>query len=254
MNISKIAKKYLMSQQFIVDGFEYQFISVEPEGGIDQDNIQFTVNVLLPKKGQSYLTEKFSRDILDIFEKLWKFLDKQFSYYEYILVDGKEAEEIYISPEDQIEIIESLNGNIQTVKVKNKILIGDFSPRSVIEANISFRYNTNIKNNPSIQTSSDGINFYFLYELRDIKIDGKRVRLNQHQYEAFAEVFNEKLLHSDFQNDVDSIVYYALEPSMKIKDYEFYYSCQLWLDKVEGREVEVTGNSYAYNFTPKMFS
>ena len=69
-----------MSQQFIVDGFEYQFISVEPEGGIDQDNIQFTVNVLLPKKGQSYLTEKFSRDILDIFEKLWKFLDKQFSF------------------------------------------------------------------------------------------------------------------------------------------------------------------------------
>jgi len=41
-NVSKIAKKFLMSQPFYNDGFEYQFISVEDDL---YDAIKFTVNV-----------------------------------------------------------------------------------------------------------------------------------------------------------------------------------------------------------------
>ena len=48
---------------FFVDGFEYQFISVEP---YEDWAIEITVNVLLPKKGQSYVVEKFSYDIYNI--------------------------------------------------------------------------------------------------------------------------------------------------------------------------------------------
>ncbi len=68
-NIVKIAKKFLMSGPFYNDGFEYQFISVEDDL---YDAIKFTVNVLLPKKGQSFVVEKFSYDIADIIENMSK--------------------------------------------------------------------------------------------------------------------------------------------------------------------------------------
>ena len=45
--IVPIAKKFLMSEPFFKDGFEYQFISVEP----DSDwAIKFTVTYYYPKK------------------------------------------------------------------------------------------------------------------------------------------------------------------------------------------------------------
>jgi hypothetical protein len=64
-NIIKIVKKFLMSQPFFEDGFEYQFISVEPDSDLA---IKFTVNVILPKRGQSFVVEKFSYDIDVIIE------------------------------------------------------------------------------------------------------------------------------------------------------------------------------------------
>ena len=44
---AKIAKKYLMHEPFKVEGFEYQFISVEPH---EDWAIDIVVNVVLPKK------------------------------------------------------------------------------------------------------------------------------------------------------------------------------------------------------------
>lgn len=100
---------------------------------------------------------------------------------------------------------------------------------------------------------TDSINFYFLYEVRDVKLNGERVEINLHQYDTFAEVFNEKLLNEDsFRDEVNGIIYRILNLDM---DYSvFYVQSHFWLDKVEGREVEVTGNSFTYNFTPKMFN
>ena len=81
--IASFAKKFLMSQPFFEDGFEYQFISVEP----DSDwAIKFTVNVLLPKKGQSFVVEKFSYDIGVIIENASRYIGEGISYTENILV------------------------------------------------------------------------------------------------------------------------------------------------------------------------
>ena len=251
MSAVRFAQKFLMTKPFVVNGNTYQFISVEPEGGVDHDNIQFTVNVVPPKKGGSYIREFFSQDISQIMEKLWAYFGGQFSYYERILVDGKEAKDSYISPEDRKEIIESLNQRIKRVKLSNTIVIGNFDRPKSLEANLSFRYNPHIGTNPDLDSNS--IIFYFLYEVRDVKLNGKSVEINLHQYDTFAEVFNEKLLNEDsFRDEVDSIVYNVLNLDM---DYsEFYVQSHFWLDKVEGREVEVTGNSFTYNFTPKMFN
>ena len=104
-NVS-IVKKFLMSQPFFEDGFEYQFISVEP----DSDwAIKFTVNVLLPKKGQSFVVEKFSYDIGTIIENASRYIGEGVSYTENILIEGKPIPEngMYINPEDCDEIISS---------------------------------------------------------------------------------------------------------------------------------------------------
>ena len=62
-NIVKFARRFLMTEPFFMDGFEYQFVSVEPE---DDWAIDITVNVVLPEKGQSYITDRFSYNISQI--------------------------------------------------------------------------------------------------------------------------------------------------------------------------------------------
>ena len=107
----KIIKKILMSETFNVDGFEYQFISVEPY----QDwAINIVVNVVLPKKGQSFVAEKFNQDISHIIDRFSTYLGSVISYNEKILVDGRPVPKmgVYITKEDQNEIINALNGNM----------------------------------------------------------------------------------------------------------------------------------------------
>ena len=112
-NVS-IVKKFLMSQPFYEDGFEYQFISVEPE---EDWAIKFTVNVILPKKGQSFVVEKFSYDIGNIIENASRYTSEKISYTEHILIEGKPIPEYgaYINLEDCDEIIRSLNENVKQV-------------------------------------------------------------------------------------------------------------------------------------------
>ena len=96
----KIIKKILMSETFNVDGFEYQFISVEPY----QDwGTNIVVNVVLPKKGQSFVVEKFSEDISHIIKRFSDYLGSVISYNEKILVDGRPVPKmgVYINKEDQ---------------------------------------------------------------------------------------------------------------------------------------------------------
>ena len=109
--IFKIVKKFLLSQPYYEDGFEYQFVSVE----LDDVIIDFTVNVVLPKKGQSFVVEKFSYDITNIMENISKYVGEQIVYIEHILIDGKPAPKggVYINPEDCDEIIRSLNENVK---------------------------------------------------------------------------------------------------------------------------------------------
>ena len=133
-NIVKIAKKFLMSGPFYNDGFEYQFISVEDDL---YDAIKFTVNVLLPKKGQSFVVEKFSYDIADIIENMSKFIGQGVSYSENIIVEGRTSPEegLYLNDEDCDEIIRALNENVKYVEVSNNKDV------SSVRANISFSRN-----------------------------------------------------------------------------------------------------------------
>ena len=52
----------------------------------DEDNLSFniTVNVILPKKGQSYATAVFSNGIYRILDNIWGYIGSSFSYSEHI--------------------------------------------------------------------------------------------------------------------------------------------------------------------------
>lgn len=245
-NIAKIAKKFLMSQPFHEDGFEYQFISVEP----DEDwAIKFTVNVLLPKKGQSFVVEKFSYDIQNILENVFNYIGGSISYTENILVEGKPIPEfgVYVNLEDCNEIINSLNQNIKSVVLSNDKDVSD------VRANISFFRNQE-RNQFYLMDAHQYIDFFLKYNISKIEYNNTPVYISEKMFQDFGEVFNEKLQNSNtFRDEIQDIIYRVLEPSIKISDIEVYINAQYWIDKIDGMEALSNGNSRKYDFEPEMF-
>ena len=243
--ILKFAKKFLMSEPFYNDGFEYQIISVEDDS---YNAIKFTVNVLLPKKGQSFVVEKFSYDIRDIIEDMSKFLGQGVSYSEKILVEGKEAPHLYINPEDCDEIIKALNENVKHVVMSNDRDV------SSVRTNISFSPN---KDRDKFYLIDDHqyIDIFLKYSISNFEYNDVPVNVNLKKIDEFAEVFNEKLQNSErFRMKLDDIIYRVLEPSFHIEFIELYYNAQYWINKVDGIEVHSTGNSYTTDFSEDMFT
>jgi hypothetical protein len=243
---ASIVKKFLMSQPFFEDGFEYQFISVEP----DEDwAIKFTVNVLLPKKGQSFVVEKFSYDISVIIENASRYIGEGISYTENILVEGKHIPEngAYINPEDCDEIIRSLNENIKWITLSNSKDVSD------VKADISFSRNKN-RNKFYTMDSHQYIDFYLIYNIGRIEYNNTPVRISEKMFDDFGEVFNEKLQDSTrFRDMLQDIIYTVLEPSIKIKNIDVFINAQYWINKIDGMEVLADGNSTSYDFKPEMF-
>jgi hypothetical protein len=245
-NITKIVKKFLMSHPFFEDGFEYQFISVEPD---DDWAIKFTVNVLLPKKGQSFVVEKFSHDIGVIIENASRYIGEGISYTEHILVEGKHIPEygLYINDEDCDEIIRSLNENVRNVTLSNDKDVSDIS------AKISFFRNKE-RNKFYFMDVHEYIDFFLIYNIGGIEYNNTPVRINEKMFDDFGEVFNEKLQDSTrFRDNLQDIIYRVLEPSIKIEDIEVYINAQYWINKIDGMKVLVDGNNAKYDFTPEMF-
>lgn len=244
--ILKIVKKYLLSQPFYEDGFEYQFISAEVD---DDISIDFTVNVILPEKGQSFVVEKFSYDIANIIENVSKYMGEKIVYMEHILVEGKPAPKsgIYISPEDSKEIIRSLNENV------SKVTLSNHNDVSYVESKISFRP----QKNREFYSLDDAtyIDIYLDYNLSNLIYNDESVNLNIRKIDEFAETFNEKLQNSDrFRDKLQDVIYRVLNPSIKIEDIEVYVNANFWIDKVDGMETHDSGGSLRKDFTPEMFT
>jgi hypothetical protein len=73
-------------------------------------------------------------------------------------------------------------------------------------------------------------------------------------FDDFGEVVNEKIQDSDrFRDNLQDIIYGVLEPSIKINNIEVYITAQYWINKIDGMEVIVDGNSTIYEFIPEMF-
>ena len=224
---AKIAKKFLMYEPFKVDGFEYQFISVEPH---EDWAIDVVVNVVLPKKGQSFVTEKFSYDIHYIIEGFGDYFGSAISYNEKILVDGKPTPErgVYINEEDQDEIINALNGNISKLSIS---IMNSQGETHNIRGGLNWR-----KADKKFYEVNEEIDFYFYYDVSNVIVNNGELNINPTKFDEFASTLNETIQNNDrFRDTVLENIYMVLMTSTKIENLEVYFNASYYLTRIHGK-------------------
>ena len=224
---AKIAKKFLMYEPFKVDGFEYQFISVEPN---EDWAIDVVVNVVLPNKGQSFVTEKFSYDIHHIIEGFGDYFGSAISYNEKILVDGKPAPErgVYINEEDQDEIINALNGNISKLSIN---IMNSQGKTYNIKGSLNWE-----RADRKFYEVNEEIDFYFYYDVSNVIVNNGELNINPTKFDEFASTLNETLQNNDrFRDTVLENIYMVLMTSTKIENLEVYFNASYYLTRIHGK-------------------
>ena len=209
----KLINKLFVGKTIKKDRFSYEFIS----SSINFYNFELDikVNVITPKKGQSYFKGIFIKDVKEIISKIETFIGKKL-YNLYFYVDGKKCEDVFISNEDERKIFENLNKIDQI---------------NIFDNNIRFKSKVSFKeprNYPWYQNSYEGPEINFNYDIYDITVNGERPGPNfgkdDKKLSILSQNINELLMDSDrFRENVEEAVINALEPSMRIlDDYEYY--------------------------------
>jgi hypothetical protein len=242
-NISKITKKVLMSQSFFEDGYEYQFVNVEEDEEFD-GAFNLTINVVLPKKGQSYCTMVFSNHIHKILDNLWGYIGSSFSYSENILVDGEEPTEdgVYISPEKQSMVLSSIRKKFKRAQIKTK------------ENYLSFDIFWNKDDRDFYELNDVYIDFNFLIQLSNFEINGKRVTPSLKLSDEIAGVISDELYDNDsFRSNIDDTLYTVLLDEINTHNIDDLYVQGRWLiTKIDGWEVFPKG--WVVDITDEMFT
>lgn len=240
----KIIKKILMSETFNVDGFEYQFISVEPY----QDwGINIVVNVVLPKKGQSFVVEKFNQDISDIIDRFSTYLGSGISYNEKILVDGRPVPKmgVYINKEDQNEIINALNGNMSNFSINN----GNVYKDKIVDL-IKIKGSLKWKKAKKFYDHYESIDFYFYYDVSNVIVNDGELNINPSEIDKFATVLNDMLNDNhNFRDEIIDNIYMVLDHTTKIEhlNANVYYNAHYYLDRINGKESELKYNNLGFD-------
>jgi len=243
-NLSKITKKVLMSQSFFEDGYEYQFVSVEEDKEFD-GAFNLTVNVILPKKGQSYATAVFSNGIHKILENIWGYIGSSFSYSEHILVDGKEPAKygVYISPEKQNQLLYQLRKQIKSAE----IITND---KNLLSFDVHWT-----RDDREFYIQDDVyIKLYFFIDLSNFKFDNKRVIPNLKIADEIAGVISDDLYYDDsFGSRVNDIMYSVMNDEINLHNIDDMYLEGFWhVRKLDGMEVFPTFKGQ--DMTDKMFN
>jgi hypothetical protein len=174
--MSKVIKKVLLNQSFFEEGNEYQFIGVE----IGKDGVSYdlTINVILPKKGQSYVTKVFSYHIHKILSNLWNYINDSFQYSEHFLIDGKEPIKggVYITTEKQDKVLTNLRNQVTSagIKLKNNYL--------------SFNITWKPQSEQSYMLDDVYIDFYYYIGLSNFRFGNKK-RKNKN---TLSHIFEQK--------------------------------------------------------------
>ena len=222
----KLINKLYVGKTIKKDRFSYEFISSSINSDYNRVNIR--INVITPKKGQSYFKGALENDVREIISKnVEPFIGKTL-YNLYFYVDGHDYEDIFISDEDKRKIFENLS------KI-NEI--------SILNNNIKFKAKVSFKeprNYPWYQNGPEGLEINFSYDIYDIRVNGERPGPNfgkdNKKIDILAQNINELLLDSDrFRDDVEEAVIVVLEPSMRILDGDdMYYTAYYYIDKIDG--------------------
>jgi hypothetical protein len=234
----------LMDEPFNVDGYLYDFMSVElNEKGWDYDII---VNVVLPEKGQSYATPVFSTHIHQILSNIWKYVGTSFSYSEKILVDGKEPVNrgVFISTKKQREVLFSMRREFENEKIWTEIgwLTFDVYWKPMKEF---------------YELDDVYIDFNFYIEISNFNLDGRYVKPNLKIADDVSGAILNIMYDSDtLRDDINNVIYDAMSDEIDIMDIDdLYFQGRFFIVKMDGFEVN-GGYSYSdyYDLEPEMFT
>ena len=242
MSLQKLIKNMLMEEPFNVDGYLYDFMSVElNEEGWAYDII---VNVILPEKGQSYATPVFSTHIHQILSNIWKYVGTSFSYSEKILVDGKEPVNrgVFISTKKQREVLLSMRREINNAKVWTEIgwLTFDVNWRPMKEF---------------YKLDDVYIDFNFDIQISNFKLDGRYVKPNLEIADDVAGAILNVMYDSDsLRDEINNTIYDAMADEIDIMNIDdLYYQGRFFIDKIDGFEVASGRFGDHYDLEPNMF-
>ena len=230
-----------MGNSFNKDGYEYRFLSIDPDEKGWSYNI--VVDVTLPEKGQSYATPVFSGHIHDILSNIWKYIGTSFSYSEKILVDGEEPVKgnVYISPKKQKEVFFTMVREIDHVKIKTDI------------GNLSF--DVSWKPMEKFYSLDDVyLDFNFNIQISKFILDGAYVKPNLKMADDVAGAILNVMYDTDYLRDeINNVIYDVLADEIDITGVDdLYYQVLFYISKIDGFEVNGRFGNY-YDLESNMF-
>jgi hypothetical protein len=242
MSLQKIVKKMLMEEPFNINGYIYDFLSIElDEKGWAYDIV---VNVILPEKGQSYATPVFSQKIHEILSNVWKYVGTSFSYSEKILIDGKEPVNrgVFISTKKQREVLFLMRKEIENAKVWTAI--------GWLTFNVNWRPMTEF-----YQLDDVYIDFNFDIQISNFKLDGRNVKPNLEIADDVAGAILNVMYDSDtLRDEINNTIYDAMGDEIDIMNIDdLYYQGRFFIDKMDGFEVTSGRFGDFYDLEPNMF-
>jgi hypothetical protein len=237
----KLVRRVLIGNSFNKDGYEYRFLSIDP----DQKGWAYdiVVDVTLPKKGQSYATPVFSGHIHDILSNIWKYIGTSFSYSEKILVYGEDSAKggVYISPKKQKEVFFTMVREIDHVKIKTDL------------GNLSFHVSW--KPMEKFYSLDDVyLDFNFNIQISKFILDGAYVKPNLNMADDVAGAILNVMYDTDYLRDeINNVIYDVMADEIDItKVDDLYYQVLFYMSKIDGFEVNGRYSNY-YDLEPNMF-
>jgi hypothetical protein len=237
----KLVRRVLIGNSFNKDGYEYRFLSIDPDDRELAYNI--VVDVTLPKKGQSYATPVFSGHIHDILSNIWKYIGTSFSYSEKILVDGEDSVKggVYISPKKQKEVFFTMVREIDHVKIKTDL------------GNLSF--DVSWKPMEKFYSLDDVyLDFNFNIQISNFILDGDYVKPNLKMADDVAGTILNVMYDTDYLRDeINNVIYDVMADEIDVtKVDDLYYQVLFYISKIDGFEVNGRYSNY-YDLEPNMF-
>jgi len=237
----KLIRRVLIGNSFNKDGYEYRFLSIDPD---DRElAYDIVVDVTLPKKGQSYTTPVFSGHIHDILSNIWKYIGTSFSYSEKILVDGEEpaSSGVYISPKKQKEVFFTMVREIDHVKIKTAI------------GNLSF--DVSWKPSEKFYSLDDVyLDFNFNIEISNFILDGDYAKPNlKIANDVAGAILNVMYDTDNLRDEINNVIYDVMADEIDItKVDDLYYQVLFYISKIDGFEVNGRFGNH-YDLEPDMF-
>lgn len=229
--------KYLTKKKWIYDGTEYRFRNPRMVEGY----LQSEVDCILPKKGQSYTRIKFA-DVLqsEIMVDVFYMFDEKIAFEVDFFVDGKVAEDVFISEETNARIRKGLK-EIYWFKINGK-------------RPIDTKFSCEVKVFPSaskkITIETDNVDFPFFFDVFNLTYNDSPVVVKESMYRQAKAAIENFMSDNDFSSDVADKYYLACEPDFRFSNTDLYVSAHGHIRKIDGVDLGLADWKWNPNFTP----